>query len=99
MHQLMANTLDKAFAEIGSIQADARKKDSSTPIWPMIVLRSPKGWTGPKTGRWQADEAHGLAPGAALGFGTKPGHLKLLEKWMRAISGGLFMKRATSKLS
>src|SRR5438034_2253881 len=50
MHQLMAGTLDKVLAEIRTIQADARKNGfKQRPTWPMIVLRSPKGWTGPKT--------------------------------------------------
>src|SRR5437016_5693926 len=50
MHQLMAGTLDKVLAEIRTIQADARKNGfKRRPTWPMIVLRSPKGWTGPKT--------------------------------------------------
>ena len=49
MHQLMAETLDKCVAEIKSIQADARKNGfTKRPRWPMIVLRTPKGWTGPK---------------------------------------------------
>src|SRR5216110_307860 len=49
MHQLMTGTLDKVFAEISSIQSDARKNGFKRhPVWPMIVLRSPKGWTGPK---------------------------------------------------
>src|SRR5271154_6592281 len=49
MHQLMAATLDTIVAEIRAIQEDARRRDSQTrPIWPMIVLRTPKGWTGPK---------------------------------------------------
>src|SRR5437588_8215028 len=49
MHQLMAATLDRVVDEIRSLQADARATDSPTlPVWPMIILRSPKGWTGPK---------------------------------------------------
>ena len=49
MHQAMAATLDKALDEIANIQADARAHGfQRRPLWPMIVLRSPKGWTGPK---------------------------------------------------
>jgi len=49
MHQLMAATLDVAFDDIAKIQKDARTNGFSTrPTWPMIVLRTPKGWTGPK---------------------------------------------------
>ena len=50
MHQLIADTLDRCVSEIETIQADARKRrlHQSCPLWPMIVFRSPKGWTGPK---------------------------------------------------
>lgn len=49
MHELMATTLDKVIEDIGRIQASARdRNDTTRPRWPMIVLRSPKGWTGPK---------------------------------------------------
>jgi xylulose-5-phosphate/fructose-6-phosphate phosphoketolase len=49
MHQKMANTMEKAIEDIRSIKSNARKKNDTTrPRWPMIVLRSPKGWTGPK---------------------------------------------------
>ena len=87
MHQLMAATLDHVIDEIRSIQWNARnnEKRSSMPDWPMIVLRSPKGWTGPKTvdgkpveGTWRAHQV----PVADLQ--TKPQHLKVLEDWMRS---------------
>jgi len=90
MHQLMAGTLDAIVNEIRSIQDTARQNnarnsgDSSLPNWPMIVLRSPKGWTGPKVvdgkpveGTWRAHQV----PVADL---QKPGHLKILEDWMRS---------------
>ena len=49
MHQTMAATLEKVVEQIQQIQHDARiKSDATRPRWPMIVLRSPKGWTGPK---------------------------------------------------
>ena len=49
MHKLMAEALDSAIEEIKEIQKNARENNDSTrPIWPMIVLRTPKGWTGPK---------------------------------------------------
>jgi xylulose-5-phosphate/fructose-6-phosphate phosphoketolase len=49
MHQRMAATLDEVITKIRSIQQEARAKGTATrPRWPMIVLRSPKGWTGPK---------------------------------------------------
>ncbi|HEY2586754.1 MAG TPA: phosphoketolase family protein [Tepidisphaeraceae bacterium] len=85
MHQLMAKTLDEVLAEIRRIQTDARQKGSKTrPRWPMIVLRSPKGWTGPKEvdgkpveGTWRAHQV----PFADM---SDPKHVKLLEKWMKS---------------
>ena len=86
MHQLMAGTLDTIVDEIHSIQDEARRHGHvSRPIWPMIVLRSPKGWTGPKEvdgkpveGTWRAHQV----PVADLQ--TKPEHIKILENWMRS---------------
>src|SRR3954452_11447235 len=80
MHQLMAGTLDKVFAEIKQIQVDARTGGSlERPRWPMIVLVTPKGWTGPREvdglpmeGTWRAHQV----PLANLA--DKPGHLALL---------------------
>ena len=87
MHQLMAATLDHIIEEIRSIQWNARNNDGQkgVPDWPLIVLRSPKGWTGPKTvdgkpveGTWRAHQV----PVADLQ--KKPEHLKILEDWMRS---------------
>src|SRR5437870_4192026 len=86
MHQLMAASLDHSVEEIRSIQQHARAKSSSgVPEWPMIVLRTPKGWTGPKTvdgkqveGTWRAHQV----PVADLQ--QKPEHVKILEDWMRS---------------
>jgi xylulose-5-phosphate/fructose-6-phosphate phosphoketolase len=86
MHQLMAATLDHIVAEIRAIQSDARERQKTgLPEWPMIVLRSPKGWTGPKSvdgkpveGTWRAHQV----PVADLQ--KKPEHLKVLEDWMRS---------------
>jgi xylulose-5-phosphate/fructose-6-phosphate phosphoketolase len=86
MHQLMAGTLDAVLAEIQTIQRQAREGGFfERPQWPMIVLRTPKGWTGPK-------EVDGLptensfrshqVPLAELA--SKPDHLKMLEEWMRS---------------
>jgi xylulose-5-phosphate/fructose-6-phosphate phosphoketolase len=86
MHQLMAATLEAVYSEISAIKNDAREQGfTRRPQWPMIILRTPKGWTGPK-------EVDGLptensfrshqVPLAELA--TKPGHLKLLEEWMRS---------------
>ncbi|MGE5112004.1 MAG: phosphoketolase [Acidobacteriaceae bacterium] len=85
MHQLMAATLDNIVEEIHGIQEDARKKQrGQLPQWPMIILRSPKGWTGPKfvdgrpvEGTWRAHQV----PVADL---EKPEHLKILENWMKS---------------
>jgi xylulose-5-phosphate/fructose-6-phosphate phosphoketolase len=86
MHQLMAGTLDIIVNEIRSIRDRARSGgDSGRPTWPMIILRSPKGWTGPKMvdgkpveDTWRAHQV----PVADLG--SKPEHLKILEDWMRS---------------
>jgi xylulose-5-phosphate/fructose-6-phosphate phosphoketolase len=86
MHQLMAATLDKVIAKIKRIQADARAKGfKQRPVWPMIILRTPKGWTGPKTvdgkpteGSWRSHQV----PLAEIA--EKPEHLKLLELWMKS---------------
>jgi xylulose-5-phosphate/fructose-6-phosphate phosphoketolase len=86
MHQLMAATLDKVIEEIRQIQKDVRATGfKQRPIWPMIILRSPKGWTGPKEvdgkpteGSWRSHQV----PLSELA--EKPEHLKLLEKWMKS---------------
>ena len=88
MHRLMASALDDAVEEIRAVQAHARDNasdDVSRPAWPMIVLVTPKGWTGPK-------EVDGLptegsfrshqVPLASLA--EKPEHLRELEKWLRS---------------
>jgi xylulose-5-phosphate/fructose-6-phosphate phosphoketolase len=81
----MAATLDHVVEEIRSIQEEARKsKNAGLPEWPMIVMRTPKGWTGPKMvdgkqieGTWRAHQV----PVTDL---QKPEHLKILEDWMRS---------------
>jgi xylulose-5-phosphate/fructose-6-phosphate phosphoketolase len=88
MHQLMAATLDEVVAQIRTIQRDARTGAgpfTRRPLWPMIVLRTPKGWTGPKVvdgvqieGTFRAHQV----PLAELA--TKPAHLKMLEDWMKS---------------
>ena len=86
MHQKMAATVDEIVEEIHAIQHDARaRRSTGRPVWPMIVLRSPKGWTGPKMvdgkpveNTWRAHQV----PLAELQ--TKPEHLKQLEQWMRS---------------
>src|SRR5713226_7249722 len=86
MHQLMAGTLDKVLAEIRTIQADARKNGfRRRPTWPMIVLRSPKGWTGPAQVDGKPTEGSWRSHQVPLSdLANKPGHLKILEKWMKS---------------
>jgi xylulose-5-phosphate/fructose-6-phosphate phosphoketolase len=86
MHRKMAATLDKIFDEIAAIQAAARERNKvERPRWPMLILRTPKGWTGPKNvdgkpveGTWRSHQV----PFAELH--EKPAHLKILEDWMRS---------------
>src|SRR6185436_5439438 len=83
MHMLMAETLDRVLDEIARIQSDARRIGSAKmqrPRWPMIVLRSPTGWTGPKTvdgkpteGSWRSHQV------PLAGLAEHPEHLELLE--------------------
>ncbi|MDD5661528.1 MAG: phosphoketolase family protein, partial [Candidatus Omnitrophica bacterium] len=87
MHQLMAKTLEDVHKEIKSIQAKFRssKKTLERPRWPMIILRTPKGWTGPKSidglkteGYWRSHQV----PFSEMA--EKPGHIKELEIWMKS---------------
>ena len=86
MHQLMASTLEACVLDIRRIQEQARRTGLSTrPRWPMIVLRSPKGWTGPKQvdghkveGFWRAHQV------PLSGVKENPEHLKILEDWLRS---------------
>ena len=81
-HQLMAETLDTVFDEIRAIQTST---STERPAWPMIILRTPKGWTGPKEVDGQPTEnswrSHQV-PFAELA--KKPAHLKLLEQWLKS---------------
>jgi xylulose-5-phosphate/fructose-6-phosphate phosphoketolase len=86
MHQLMAAALDAVLDQIRHIQSDARSRGlTRRPRWPMIVLRTPKGWTGPKKvdgkpveGSWRSHQV----PLAQLA--TEPAHLRQLEQWMKS---------------
>ncbi|HET9984298.1 MAG TPA: phosphoketolase family protein [Longimicrobiales bacterium] len=85
-HQAMAATLDTVIGEIRRIQADARATGRAVrPRWPMIILRTPKGWTGPREvdgkkveGTWRSHQV----PLAEVR--TNPEHLLLLEEWMKS---------------
>src|SRR5580704_10903774 len=86
MHQLMAQTLDTVVAQIKKIQSDARQGGKTVrPRWPMIVLNSPKGWTGPKVVDGQKVEGTYRAHQVPLSEPSKnPEHLKQLESWMQS---------------
>lgn len=85
MHQAMAAALDEAFAGIAAIQKAAREDGATErPRWPMIVLRSPKGWTGPKTVDGLKTEGFWRSHQVPFGDMAKPGHLRLLEDWLRS---------------
>ena len=86
MHQLMAATLDAVVADIQGIQREARANGfHERPRWPMIILRSPKGWTGPKEVDGKPVEGTYRAHQVPVGdFVAKPEHLKILESWMRS---------------
>ena len=85
MHQAMAAALDEAFAGIAAIQKAAREDGATErPHWPMIVLRSPKGWTGPKTVDDLKTEGFWRSHQVPFGDMARPGHLRLLEDWLRS---------------
>ncbi len=86
MHQLMAAALDKAVAEIKRVQAAARSNGTSTrPRWPMIILRTPKGWTCPKTIDGKRAEDSWRSHQVPMGeMHERPGHVKILERWMKS---------------
>ena len=85
LHAQMAETLDAVLAEIQQIQGDARSGGRVTrPRWPMIVLRTPKGWTGPKVVDGIPIEGTFRAHQVPLADFDRPGHLAQLETWMRS---------------
>ncbi|KAH7157149.1 XFP N-terminal domain-containing protein [Dactylonectria macrodidyma] len=86
MHQAMAATLEQCVTEIKQYQKEARESGVATrPKWPMVILRSPKGWTAPRKvdnnyleGYWRAHQVPITDPA------TNPAHLRVLEDWMRS---------------
>jgi len=86
MHAAMASTLDTCYAKIRWYQEQAREHGfTRRPAWPVIVLRSPKGWTGPKEVNGRQVEGTFLAHQVPLAdVKTNPAHLNLLEEWMRS---------------
>ena len=85
MHQLMAQTLDTVLGEIKAIQKNAREGgDLTRPAWPMIVLRSPKGWTGPKYVDGKKTEGYWRSHQVPIEDMNTPEHVAMLEEWMRS---------------
>ncbi len=86
MHQLMAETLDQVIADIQRIQGEARSNGfTQRPRWPMIVLRTPKGWTGPKEVDGQQTEGSYRSHQVPLAkMASEPGHVRILEEWMKS---------------
>jgi len=86
MHQLMAFTLDSILVEIRAIQSEARTgRSTGLSAWPMIILRTPKGWTGPKMvdgkpveDTWRAHQV------PVTNFVSQPDHIKILEDWLKS---------------
>jgi xylulose-5-phosphate/fructose-6-phosphate phosphoketolase len=86
MHRQMAATLDRIVGDIQRIQRDAREHGfRQRPRWPMLILRTPKGWTGPKKVDGKAVEGTARAHQVPItDFDGRPQHLKILEKWLRS---------------
>jgi xylulose-5-phosphate/fructose-6-phosphate phosphoketolase len=86
MHRGMAEVMDTMYAEIRAIQKHAREaNDATRPVWPMLVLKTPKGWTGPHKvdgkqveGTWRAHQV------PLEEVRTNPEHLRMLEEWLRS---------------
>ena len=84
MHKKMAEALDDCIEKIQAIQKHARETgDTTRPVWPMIVLRSPKGWTGPDYVNGDKVEDYWRAHQVPVMM-DKPDHLEVLEKWLRS---------------
>ncbi|MBO7515767.1 MAG: phosphoketolase family protein [Lachnospiraceae bacterium] len=85
MHKKMAETLNTVIEEIKAIQKNARdNNDPSRPIWPMIVLRTPKGWTGPKVVDGKPIEGYFLAHQVPISFEKPEEHLEILKDWLHS---------------
>jgi xylulose-5-phosphate/fructose-6-phosphate phosphoketolase len=86
MHELMATTLETVIGEIRDIQAEARKKGfSKRPVWPMIVMRTPKGWTCPKEIDGKREEGYWRSHQVPMSqIRGNPGHVRILESWMKS---------------
>lgn len=85
-HQKMATALDECFDEIRTIQEEARKNGfKKRSAWPMIVLRTPKGWTGPKiVDKQQIEGTYRAHQVPITDFEKNPDHIRILEEWMKS---------------
>ena len=83
MHKLMAETMDTVIEEIKAIQKNARENNDATrPVWPMIVLRTPKGWTGPKSVDGVKIEGSFHAHQVPISMEKGEEHLQILKDWL-----------------
>lgn len=83
MHEIMAKTVDECIEEIKNIQKAAKEGNEVRPMWPMIILETPKGWTGPKEVDGNKIEGTFRAHQVPIDM-SKPEHLGLLENWLRS---------------
>src|SRR6267154_6713072 len=85
MHELMAATLETVIGEIRRIKAEAQPAAGERPRWPMIVLRTPKGWTCPKEIDGKRTEGYWRAHQVPMGeMHENPAHVRILEEWMKS---------------
>lgn len=86
MHQQMAHTLDEVISEIKTIQHEARiSGEAERPAWPMIIMRTPKGWTGPKEVDGLKTEDYWRSHQVPMAdMAEKPEHIRILENWMKS---------------
>jgi len=85
VHQQLAATLDQVIAEIKQIQNDARTNGfTKRPRWPMLILKTPKGWTGPKEVDGQKTEDYWRSHQVPMGDMAHAGHVKILEDWLKS---------------
>jgi xylulose-5-phosphate/fructose-6-phosphate phosphoketolase len=85
MHEAMAETLERVVDDVKRIWRDARTNGvTGRPIWPMIVLRTPKGWTCPREIDGKLCEGYWRSHQVPMGDMDEPGHIRVLEEWMRS---------------
>ena len=85
MHQLMAATLENVLADIKRVRSDAKKDGVRRPLWPMIIMRTPKGWTCPKEIDGKKTEDYWRSHQVPMGdMQQNTSHIKILEDWMNS---------------